>query len=161
MKKSMISLLAIILGIIIIAFPMLGIIGVQAIIGVAVLLLGVFLLISGISEIDYSPKKSIVTLIVGIAILIIGLLLLFSPELFVYLAGLTVYLAGILLIVVGLMTLIGNRNSSFGFWTGVIGVILGIIYIIIGSTIEQNPAVLGALIGIWLILTGILRFADN
>jgi len=161
MKKSMISLLSIILGIIIIAFPMLGIIGVQAIIGVAVLLLGVFLLVSGISEIDYSPKKSVATLIVGIAILILGLLLLFSPELFVYLAGLTVYLAGILLIIVGLMTLIGNREGGFSFWSGVIGIILGIIYIILGSTVEQNPAILGALIGIWLVLSGILRLADN
>lgn len=161
MKKSMISLLAIVLGIIIIAFPMLGIIGAQAIIGVAVLLMGVFLLISGISEIDYSPKKSIFTIIVGIAILILGLLLLFSPEAFVYLAGLTVYLAGILLIIVGLMTLIGNRSGGFAFWSGVIGVILGIIYIILGSFIGQNPAILGALIGIWLLVTGILRLADN
>ena len=161
MKKSIISLLAIILGIIIIAFPILGIIGVQAIIGVAVLLMGVFLLISGISEIDYSPKKSLVILIIGIAILIIGLLLLFSPEIFVYLAVLTVYLAGILLIIVGLITLIGNRNGGFAFWSGVVGVVLGIVYIILSSAIEENPVVLGALIGIWLILTGILRFVDS
>jgi uncharacterized membrane protein HdeD (DUF308 family) len=161
MKKSMLSLLGIILGIIIIAFPLLGIIGANAIIGVAVLLLGVFLLINGISEIDYSPKKSLAILIIGIAILILGLLLLFSPELFVYLAGLSVYLAGILLIIVGLVTLIGNRHGGFGFWSGVIGVILGIIYIILGSIIEQNPLILGALLGIWLVITGILRFADD
>ncbi|MBZ9570839.1 DUF308 domain-containing protein [Methanobrevibacter sp. TMH8] len=161
MKKSMISFLAIILGIIILIFPMLGIIGAQAIIGVAVLLMGVFLLISGISEIDYSPKKSIATIIIGIIILILGLLLIFSPNAFIYLAGLTVYLAGILLIIVGLMTLIGNRERSFGFWSGVVGVVLGIVYIILASTILENPTFLGALIGIWLILTGILRFADN
>ena len=161
MKKSVISLLGILLGIIIIAFPMLGIIGANAIIGVAVLLLGVFLLISGISEIDYSPKKSVTILIIGIGILILGLLLLFSPELFVYLAGLSVYLAGILLIIVGLVTLIGNRQGGFVFWSGVIGVILGIIYIILGSLIGQNPLVLGSLLGIWLVVTGILRFVDD
>lgn len=154
MKKSMISFLAILLGVIILIFPMLGIIGAQAIIGVAVLLMGVFLLISGTSEIDYSPKKSIATIIIGIIILILGLLLIFSPNAFVYLAG-------ILLIIVGLMTLIGNRDRGFGFWSGVIGVILGIIYIILGSTVLKNPIFLGALIGIWLIITGILRFADN
>jgi membrane protein HdeD len=160
MKKSMISLLAIILGIIIIAFPMVGIIGAQAIIGVAVLLMGVFLLITGISEIDYSPSRSIATIIIGILILILGLILLFSPTAFAFLAALTIYLAGILLIIVGLVTLIGNKENRFAFWSGVLGIVLGVIYIILG-TYAQDPIVLGALIGIWLLLTGILRLIDN
>lgn len=160
MKKTMISLLAIILGAIIIAFPMLGIIGAQAIIGVAVLLMSVFLLVMGISEIDYSPSRGIATLIIGIIILILGLILLFSPNTFAFLAALTIYLAGILLIVVGLITLISNKESRFAFWSGVLGIILGVIYIILG-TYAQDPTVLGSLIGIWLVLTGILRLADN
>ncbi|RBQ23332.1 hypothetical protein ALNOE001_08910 [Candidatus Methanobinarius endosymbioticus] len=160
MKKTMISLLAITLGIIIITFPILGIIGTQAIIGVGVLLMGVFLLVTGISEIDYSPTRGIVTLIIGILILILGLVLLFSQNTFAFLAALTIYLAGILLIVVGLMTLIGNKESGFAFWSGVIGIILGVLYIILG-TYAQDPIVLGALIGIWLIITGILRLTDK
>lgn len=160
MKKSMLSILAIVLGLIIIAFPMLGLIGAQAIIGVAVLLMGVFLLISGISEIDYSPSRSIATIFVGILILILGLILLFSPNTFAFLAALTIYLAGILLIVAGLVTLVGNKENGFSFWSGVLGIVLGVIYIILG-TYAKNPMILGALIGIWLVLTGIIRLIDN
>ncbi|OQD59611.1 hypothetical protein MBBAR_1c00050 [Methanobrevibacter arboriphilus JCM 13429 = DSM 1125] len=160
MKKSMLSILAIVLGLIIIAFPMVGLIGAQAIIGVAVLLMGVFLLISGISEVDYSPSRGIATVIIGILILILGLILLFSPNTFAFLAALTIYLAGILLIIAGLVTLIGNKDSGFSFWSGVLGIILGVIYIILG-TYARDPMVLGALIGIWLILTGIIRLLDN
>ncbi|WP_225369823.1 DUF308 domain-containing protein [Methanobrevibacter arboriphilus] len=156
----MLSILAIVLGLIIIAFPMVGLIGAQAIIGVAVLLMGVFLLISGISEVDYSPSRGIATVIIGILILILGLILLFSPNTFAFLAALTIYLAGILLIIAGLVTLIGNKDSGFSFWSGVLGIILGVIYIILG-TYARDPMVLGALIGIWLILTGIIRLLDN
>ncbi|MCL2687232.1 MAG: DUF308 domain-containing protein [Methanobrevibacter sp.] len=160
MKQTMISLLAIILGAIIIIFPMLGIIGTQFIIGSAVLLMGVFLLIIGISEIDYSPTRSVITIFIGIVVLILGLILLFNPSIFAFLAALTIYLAGILLIVVGLVTLIGNKESSIAFWSGVIGIVLGVIYIVLG-TYAQDPLVLGTLIGIWLVLTGIFRLSDN
>jgi len=159
MKKQVISLLAIILGLMILILPIMGMIGFGAIIGVAVLLMSVFLLVSGISEIDYSPSKSIITIISGLIILILSLILLFNPNVFEFLQSMAVYLAGILLIIVGLITLIGNRDNKFGFWSGVIAVVLGVIYIIIG--IYAHPLILGALIGIWLVLTGILRFIDG
>jgi len=159
MKKQVISILAIILGILILIFPMIGVIGAEAIIGVAILLISVFLLVNGISEIDYSPTKSILTILTGVIILIVSLIILFNPNLFAFLAAITIYLAGIILIIVGLITLIGNRDNKLGFWSGVIAVILGVIYIILG-TYAENPMALGALIGIWLVLTGILRLID-
>lgn len=160
MKNSVISLLAIILGLLILIFPMIGVIGAGAIIGVSILLISVFLLIIGISEIDYSPTKSILTMIIGIIIFILSLIIIFNPNIFAFLAAITIYLAGILLIIVGLITLIGNRDNKIGFWSGVIAIIIGVIYIILG-TYAKDPVVLGALIGIWLILTGILRLIDN
>jgi len=159
MKKQVISILAIILGLLILIFPMIGVIGAEAIIGVAVLLISVFLLVNGISEIDHSPTKSILTILLGVIILILSLIILFNPFLFAFLVAITIYLAGIILIIVGLITLIGNRDNKFGFWSGVIAVILGVIYIILG-TYAKDPMVLGALIGIWLVLTGILRLMD-
>ncbi|MCL2116256.1 MAG: DUF308 domain-containing protein [Methanobrevibacter sp.] len=160
MKKSVISILAIILGLLILIFPMIGVIGAEAIIGVAVLLISIFLLVSGISEIDYSPTKSIITVILGVIILILSLIILFNPDIFSFLAAMTIFLAGILLIIIGLITLIGNRDNKFGFWSGVIAVVLGVIYIILG-TYAKEPIVLGSLIGIWLVFTGILRIVDN
>ena len=57
MKKESISIIAIILGVIIIAFPMLGVIGASSILGLSILLMSIFLLVTGVSEIDYSKTK--------------------------------------------------------------------------------------------------------
>lgn len=56
--------------------------------------------------------------------------------------------------------IVGNRDSKYGFWMGILGIVLGVIYIIIGTYI-QNPFVLGSLIGIWLVITGVLNVLDD
>ncbi|MDD2643054.1 MAG: DUF308 domain-containing protein [Methanobacteriaceae archaeon] len=160
MKKESISIIAIILGVIIIAFPMLGVIGASSILGLSILLMSIFLLVTGVSEIDYSKTKCILYLIIGIVMLVLSLGLIFNPSLFAFLAALTIYLAGLFLIVIGLIILITSRETRYGFWIGIIGIILGVIYIIVGTYI-QDPTVLGALIGIWLILAGILNLLDR
>jgi uncharacterized membrane protein HdeD (DUF308 family) len=160
LKKESISIIAIILGVIIIAFPMLGVIGASSILGLSILLMSIFLLVTGVSEIDYSKTKCILYLIIGIVMLVLSLGLIFNPSLFAFLAALTIYLAGLFLIVIGLIILITSRETRYGFWIGIIGIILGVIYIIVGTYI-QDPTVLGALIGIWLILAGILNLLDR
>ena len=44
--------------------------------------------------------------------------------------------------------------------SGIFGIVLGGIYIIIGTYI-RNPIILGSLIGIWLVVTGVLNLLDN
>ena len=46
MKNKFVSLLSIILGIIIIAFPMIGVIGTSSLIGLSVLLISIYLLVA-------------------------------------------------------------------------------------------------------------------
>ena len=70
------------------------------------------------------------------------------------------YFAGIMLIIVGLVSLINNRSSRYGFYTGITGIVLGVLYIIIGTYLS-NPIVLGSLIGIWLVISGILKLKDS
>ena len=65
-----------------------------------------------------------------------------------------------MLIVVGLVSLINNRVSRYGFYIGIAGIVLGLLYIIIGTYIA-NPIVLGTLIGIWLIISGVLKLMDR
>ena len=92
--------------------------------------------------------------------LIISLGLIFNPSIFAFLTALTIYLAGIFLIIIGLIIIVGNRDNKYGFWMGILGIVLGVIYIILGTYIK-NPLVLGSLIGIWLLVTGILNLLDN
>ena len=159
-KQTTISIIAIILGIIIIVFPMLGVIAASDILGLSVLLLAIFLLTNGVSEVDYNTTRGLLNIILGIMMLIISLGLIFNPSIFAFLTALTIYLAGIFLIIIGLIVIVGNRDNKYGFWIGIMGIVLGVIYIIIGTYIK-NPIILGLLIGFWLLLTGVLNLLDN
>ena len=159
-KQTTISIIAIILGIITIAFPMLGVIAASDILGLSVLLLSIFLLTNGVSEVEYNTTRGLLNTILGIVMLIISLGLIFNPSIFAFLTALTIYLAGIFLIIIGLIIIVGNRDNKYGFWIGIFGIVLGVIYIIIGTYI-RNPIILGSLIGIWLVVTGVLNLLDN
>lgn len=160
MKTKFISLLSIIFGLIIIIFPIMGLIGVSSLISLSVLLISIYLLVVGVSIIDYNKSGSVLDLTLGIILLLLSIGLIFNPALLGFLAEITLYLAGIMLIVVGLVSLINNRNSRFGFYIGIAGVVLGLLYIIIGTYIA-NPIILGTLIGIWLVITGVLKILDG
>ena len=156
MKDKIVSLVAVIFGIMIIAFPLLGVVTPSAIIGLSVLFISIYALMMGISIIDYNKYGAITDLVSGIVLLLISIGLIFNPAIFAFLAEISLYLAGIILIIAGLVSLVNNRSSKFGFYIGIIGIILGVCYIIIGSYIA-DPFILGTLIGIWLIICGILR----
>lgn len=160
MKTKFISLLSIILGMLVIIFPVMGVIGISSLIGLSVLLISIYLLVLGVAIMDYNKRGSILDLALGLILLLLSISLIFDPALLGFLAEITLYLAGIILILVGLASLINNRTSRYGFYIGIIGVVLGLLYIIIGTFIE-NPVVLGSLIGIWLIASGILRLMDS
>ena len=160
MKTKFISLLAILLGLIIIAFPIMGVIGVSSLIGLSVLLMSVYLLVVGVSIIDYNTSGAILDLFLGIVLLLLSICLIFNPALLGFLTEISLYLAGIMLIVVGLVSLINNRTSRYGFYIGIAGVVLGLLYIIIGTYLA-DPIVLGTLIGIWLVISGILKLMDR
>ena len=160
MKTKFISLLAILLGLTIIIFPVLGLIGVNSLIGLSVLLMSVYLLVVGVSIIDYNTKGAILDLILGLLLLFLSICLIFNPAILGFLTQITLYLAGIMLIVVSVASLINNRNSRYGFYIGIAGIILGLLYIVIGTYLS-NPIILGALIGIWLVINGILKLMDR
>ena len=160
MKSKFISLLAIILGLIIIIFPIMGFIGVADLIGLSILLVSIYMLVVGIAIIDYNTSGAVLDLVLGIILLLLSICLIFNPALLGFLAEITLYLAGIMLIVVGLVSLINNRQSRYGFYIGIAGIVLGLLYIIIGSYIT-DPIILGTLIGIWLVISGALKLMDG
>jgi uncharacterized membrane protein HdeD (DUF308 family) len=160
MKKSIASIFGILLGIIIIVFPMVGVFAASVVAGISILLLAMFLLITGMSEIDFAPKIGLISVISGILLFILSLLILFYPPLVGFLIGLNLYLVGIILMIISLIMLIGNRANKYGYWTGISGISLGIIYIITGALVE-DPFILGTIVGLWLIIAGILKLSDD
>jgi uncharacterized membrane protein HdeD (DUF308 family) len=160
MKTKFISLLAVIFGLIIIIFPIMGLIGVGSLIGLSVLLMSIYLFVVGVSIIDYNTSGAILNLIMALILLFVSFGLIFNPMLLGFLTEITMYIAGIMLIVVALVSLINNRTSRYGFYIGIAGIVLGLLYIVIGTYLS-NPIILGALIGIWLVISGVLNLLDN
>ena len=156
MKNKIVSLLAIIFGIMIIAFPMIGIISSGAILGLSVLLIPIFTLMTGLMIIDYNTSGAIIDIILSMILLFISIGIIFNPTLIGFLTEISLYLGGIILIIGGVVSLINNRTSKNGFYIGIAGIILGVIYIIVGTYVA-NPIILGTLIGIWLVISGVMR----
>ncbi len=153
LKNLVMGFLAIILGLIVIAFPLAGVVGASFIAGFAAIILAIWFLIAGASEVNGSAVAGVLFVILGIIGLIIGFGLFFNPVAFAFLAAILLYLAGIILIIGSLISMVGGMKDRSVVWGGVIGMVLGIIYIILG-TIAFNPVYLGFIIGIWLIITG-------
>lgn len=153
MEKNSIAFLLIILGLIVLFCPILGIIPFSIITGFIVLFLGIGLLISGISEMGESAGLGILEIILGIIALILGIGFIINPGWFSWLVGFIVWIVGLFLIIAGIMGVLSKTGGSR--WNGIIALIIGIIYLIIG-TFVANPLILGALIGFWLLISGIL-----
>ena len=93
MKTKFISLLAIILGLLIIIFPVMGIVGVNGLISLSVLLVSIYLLIVGTSIIDYNKTGAILNLLLGLILLLLSIFLIYNPAFLGVIAGLTLYIA--------------------------------------------------------------------
>jgi membrane protein HdeD len=158
MQKNIVAIILIILGIIVLAFPTLGIIPFSVITGFIALILGIGLFLNGVMELSESTSFGVVELILGIIAVILGVGFIVNPGLFSWVAGFLVWIVGLFLVIAGIIGFLNKTGDSR--WNGIIAIIIGLIYIIIGTLIA-NPAVLGALIGIWLLITGIFMLISK
>ncbi|MDI6644828.1 MAG: DUF308 domain-containing protein [Methanobacteriaceae archaeon] len=156
--NKMYGILAIILGLIVMVFPIAGVVAASILTGFLILLIGIWLLLAGVNTWGVSKAAAVLNLIVSILALYIGVDLLLNIYLFSFLAGFLLYIAGIFLIIAGIISLFA-RERKYALWGGVLGIILGILYIILG-TYAFDPIYLGLLIGIWLIINGIFLFLE-
>ena len=155
MQKNTLAIVLIILGIIVLAFPLLGLIPLSVLTGLGVAFLGIGLILAGFSDRVESSGLGLLEIVLGIIALVLGLGFILNPGLFSFVAGLIVYMAGLFLIIVGIVALFTKAGGSR--WNGVVAIIIGLIYLIFGYFIS-NPFYLGVLIGLWLLITGILMF---
>jgi uncharacterized membrane protein HdeD (DUF308 family) len=153
MQKMGSAIVLIILGLIVLAFPLLGVVPAAVITGFLVLIFGLGLLFGGISEMGESAGLGILEIILGIIALVLGIGFIFNPGLFAFLAGLLIYIIGIFLVIVGIIGVVTKAGDSR--WNGVVAIIIGLLYIIVGSLVS-NPIYLGILIGLWLLIMGIM-----
>ena len=108
MKNPVLALLAIILGLLVIAFPLAGLVAAGVLTGFVVLMIAIWLLIVGASQMDISKTAGILNVILGIIVLIVGIGLIFSSALFAFLTAFLLYIVGISMIAAGVIALLSR-----------------------------------------------------
>lgn len=154
-RNVLVGILAIILGLMVIAFPLISVFTFSVLAGLGVLILGIWFLVQSFHIWESSKGGSIAYLILGIIAIIAGIGLVGNILALSFLASFILYLAGFFLLMSGILTLFaGEGGSAKG--VGVFGIILGILYIILGLY-AWDPIYLAFLIGIWLVISGIFQ----
>ena len=157
-RNMLLGVLAIILGILVIAFPLISIFTASVLAGLGILFLGIWLFVKSFDTWTTSKGVSIVQLILGILAIIVGIGLFGHILLFSAIVSFWLYFAGFFLIISGVFSLFGASTVNKG--AGGVGIILGILYIIL-AFYAFNPFYLAILIGIRLIIDGIALFLIN
>ena len=151
MQKIGNGILLVILGLIVLAFPLLGVIPLAVLTSVTVLFLGMGLVSTGITSMGDNVIKGIAEAVLGVFAIILGIGFVFNPVLFSFAAAVFVFISGIFLILTGITGLLTHTENDVS--SSIVALIIGILYLFIACFVA-NPFYLGVLIGLWLLLTG-------
>jgi uncharacterized membrane protein HdeD (DUF308 family) len=153
-NKNLIGILAIVLGLLLLVFPLLGEIVLSTFVSIVFLLIGIYFL--GISFGEFSKNKvsAILNFIFGLITLILGLFLVGNVILFDILASFYFFVFGFLYIFSGILGIF-SRISVFGRASSGIFIVLGILTLILGYLTLLNPLFIAIILGIGLVIDGI------
>ena len=158
-NNVLLGILAIILGILVMAFPLFSVFTASVLAGFAIIFLGIWLLVQSFGIWTVSKGASIAYLIIGLLAIIVGIGLFGNILAFSFLVSFWLYFVGFFLIIAGIMSFF-TKEGTIGKGAGGAGVILGILYIILAAY-AWNPYYLALIVGIWLIIDGIALFFIN
>lgn len=154
-RNVLLGILAVILGLIVIAFPLITVFSLSVLTGLGIIFIGIWLIAQSFPMWESNKGISILSLILGILGIVVGIGLFGKILVFSILVGMLIYLGGIFLIIAGILALISGKGPS-GRWGGILGIVLGILYIFVGIY-ALNPIYLATLIGFFLIIAGIME----
>jgi uncharacterized membrane protein HdeD (DUF308 family) len=152
-KNLLLGILGILLGIIVIVFPLISIFTVNAIAGIGIIFVGIWILIKSLK--NESIAAGVAGLIVAVFAIMMGIVFIGDIKAFEFFTFIALYVVGFFLALAGLESIISGKGSKARA-IGALGIILGILFVVIG-TYAANPLVLAALIGAFLIIAGLLE----
>ena len=152
-KNLLLGIVGILLGIIVIVFPLISIFTVNAIAGIGIIFVGIWILIKSLR--NDSLAAGVAGLIVAVFAIMMGIVFIGDIKAFEFFTFIALYVVGFFLALAGVESLISGKGSKAKA-TGALGIILGIFFVIIG-TYAANPFVLAALIGAFLIIAGLIE----
>lgn len=150
-NKTIIGIIAIILGFLIIIFPFASQFALSIIFGVAFIILGIYYFFACANVWNYSKGTVAAYIILGILSLICGFILLFNILFFDLLVAVYLYIFGFMMIIAAIMRLL---QSGFNKGVAVLNLILGIITVLLGFYALVSPIYVAIIIGVALIVDG-------
>lgn len=149
-RSSIMGIISVILGLMIIIFPLTGYLALDLIFSISIVFLGIYSIIAGASV------KNWVNIILGALFLILGIMMIYNPGALAFFTAFTNYFVGIVLIVFSIFNLfMGGENK----YASIAGLIFGILSIVIGY-LCLSPLFIGILMGLWFIMSGISKFVE-
>jgi membrane protein HdeD len=154
-KNTLIGILAIILGLIVIVFPLVSVLTFSVLMGLGIIFLGIWFFTQSFHVWEKNLAAGIADLLLGIIAILFGIVFLGDVRAFEFLTFLAIYIVGLFLIIAGLMALFSGKDLKARV-IGILGIIFGILYFILGMYVA-NPLFLAIIIGAFLILAGIME----
>jgi membrane protein HdeD len=152
-NNVIIGILGILLGLIVIVFPLISVFTVNAIAGIGIIFVGIWILLKSLK--NNSIVAGIAGLIVAVFAIMMGIVFIGDIKAFEFFSFIALYIVGFFLVLAGLESIISGKGIK-NKGVGVLGIIIGILFAIIG-TYAANPFVLAALIGAFLIIAGLIE----
>ena len=153
---TIMSIIAIIVGIIIMIFPIIGVAASAVIFGLAFIIWGVLTLLYSYLLDSLTGPYAASGIIIGLLMIIFGAALIFSPALFTAVVSILIYIVGIFIIILGIIALFSSSSKT----SGIVAIVIGILYFILGYLIS-DPSIFGILIGLGILILGILGLLNR
>lgn len=150
-NKTIIGIIAIILGFIILIFPFASNFALSVVFGVAFIILGIYYFLASGHAWNISKGSTVAYIILGILSIICGYILLFNVMFFDLLVSVYLYVFGFMLIIFSIMRLLQNGYNK---GLAALNLILGIITVALGFFALLGPVYVAIIIGIALIVDG-------
>lgn len=153
MQKMGIPYILIILGLIVILFPILGLVPAAMLSGFLVLMIGIGLVLAGIIEIKEikGAALGIPMILLGIIALILGIGFLLNSALFTWIFAYLIWIIGLFLIITGFIRILAKTGDNR---CGVKDIIIGLLILVVGLFLTNYTWLVGVFIGLWILTTG-------
>ncbi len=154
-RNVLIGILAIILGLFVIVFPLISVLTFSVLAGIGIIFLGIWLLVQSFKVWGENLAAGIADLILAFIAIIFGIVFIGNIEAFSFIIFLALYIVGLFLIITGITALFSGAGLKAKV-TGILGVIFGILYLVLGVYVG-NPLYLAVILGAFLIIAGIME----
>lgn len=158
-KNVFVGILAILLGLIVILFPLISIFTINDIAGIGIIFVGIWLILQSFKNGEKSLAAGVAGLIVAVFAIMLGIVFIADIKAFQFFTFIALYIVGFFIALAGITALISDSGFK-GKAIGALGILIGILFVLIGSYVG-NPLVLAAIIGAFLIIAGIMEISGK